>query len=102
MDHVTQTDAETPEPGQTLGGHHHRHGRPVSWVLIAVIIAAFCAGAAAIIADWWWLFWTAAGIVALSVPAGWLAGIMKDTVVADPGPRRRLPGEAADPGVRLE
>lgn len=73
-------------------------------MLVGVIIAAFCAGGVAIIVHWW-LFWAGAGIVVLSVPAGKLIGIMNDTVVVDPGPRRRLSasgtGSAADPGVRL-
>jgi hypothetical protein len=89
----------------TLGGHRHRHGRPASWVLVGVIIAAFCAGGVAIIAHLWVLFWVCAGIVVLSVPAGMLIGIMKDTVVVDPGPRALPPttgpNSAADPGVRL-
>lgn len=98
--------SQTNEPHSAIGGHHYRHGRPVSWVLVGVVIAAFCAGGAAIIEHWWWLFWLGLGIVVLSVPAGMLIGIMKDTVVVEPGPRRRLAAagrdSAADPGVRLD
>lgn len=101
------TDApQANEQHKAIGGHRRRHGRPVSWVLVAVIIAAFCAGGAAIIAHLWWLFWAGVAVVALSVPVGWGIGIMKDTVEVDPGPRRRLAASgrdsAADPGVRLD
>jgi hypothetical protein len=89
-----------------LGGHQYQHGKPASWVLVAVIIAAFVAGGVAIVTRVWWLFWTCAGIVALSVPAGKIIGIMNDTVLVEEGPRALPPtvgpGSAADPGVRLD
>jgi hypothetical protein len=89
-----------------IGGHAYRHGRPASWVLVAVIIAAFSVGGVALISHLWWLFWVCAGVVAVSVPAGKVIGIMHDTVVVDSGPRRlpsRVgPNSAADPGVRLD
>jgi hypothetical protein len=98
--------SQTNEQHEVIGEHPHRHGRPVSWALVAVIIVAFCVGGVAIIIRQWWLFWVAAGIVAASVPVGWGIGIMKDTVVVDPGPRRRIAASghnsAADPGVRLD
>jgi hypothetical protein len=88
-----------------IGGHQYRHGKPASWVLVGVIIAAFCAGGFAIIFHLWVLFWVCAGVVVLSVPAGKIIGIMGDTVVVDPGPRALPPtsgpNSAADPGVRL-
>jgi hypothetical protein len=58
----------------------HPHGKPASWVLVAVVIAAFITGGAAIIAHTWWLLWTCTGIVVLAVPAGKVIGIMDDTV----------------------
>ena len=77
----------------------------MSWALVGVVVAAFTAGGVAIIEHWWWLFWVCLGVVVLSVPAGALIGIMKDTVTVEPGPRRRLAAagrdSAADPGVRL-
>lgn len=82
------------------GDHPHRHGRPASWVLISVIIAAFVMGGAALIAQLWWLFWIAAGIVLLSIPTGRIIRIMDDTVVeGGPGTSDRLPSGA--PGPRL-
>ena len=89
-----------------LGDHPHRHGRPVSWVLVGVIIAAFCVGGVAVIEQWWVVFWVCAGVVALSFPAGKVIGIMNDTVIIDRGPRVRAAvtgrDSAADPGVRLD
>jgi hypothetical protein len=88
-----------------VGGHRYRHGRPASWVLVGLVIAAFSAGGVAVIAHLWVLFWVCAGIVVLSVPAGEVIGIMNDTVVVDGGPRALPPttgpDSVADPGVRL-
>jgi hypothetical protein len=58
----------------------HPHGKPASWVLVAVVIAAFAISGVAIIEHAWWLLWTCAGIVVLALPAGKLVGIMNDTV----------------------
>lgn len=102
MTDVPQTD---DRPQRALGGHTHVHGRPASWVLVAVIIAAFIAGGFAIVFRAWWLFWACAGVVALSVPAGALIGIMNDTVLEEPTnderPVAEDTGSAADPGVQL-
>jgi hypothetical protein len=91
---------------QPVGEHRPRHGRPASWALVAVVIAAFCVGGVAVIEQWWPVIWACLGIVVLAVPAGKLIGIMNDTVAIEPLPRRRaaLTGRdsAADPGVRLD
>lgn len=70
-----------PQRDLPVGHHPYRHGRPVSWVLVSVVIVAFCVGGAAIVAHLWWLFWACVGVVVLSVPVGKLIGIMDDTVV---------------------
>ena len=64
----------------------HPHGKPASWVLVAVVIAAFTTGGVAIIAHAWWLLWTCTGIIALAIPAGKMVGIMNDTVGGDSTP----------------
>lgn len=56
------------------------HGKPASWALVLVVIAAFAAGGAAVIYHLWVLFWVCAGIILLSVPVGKVIGIMNDTV----------------------
>jgi hypothetical protein len=89
-----------------VGGHKHRHGKPASWVLVAVIIAAFTVGAFAVVFRVWPLFWVCAAIVVLSVPAGKAVGIMNDTVMVDEwlhdGPPAADVGTVADPGVRMD
>lgn len=58
----------------------HPHGKPASWALVAVIVAAFGAGGAALILHAWWLFWASAAVVLLTIPAGKMIGIMDDTI----------------------
>jgi hypothetical protein len=56
------------------------HGKPSSWVLVAVVTAAFITGGLAIITHTWWLLWACAAIIVLSIPAGKAIGVMDDTV----------------------
>ena len=86
------------EPGEhSLGGHPHLHGRPVSWVFVAVLIAAFIAGAFAVVLKLWPLFWVCLAITILSVPAGNLINIMGDTVQAgDPSAQPGQEGHVAE------
>jgi hypothetical protein len=95
----------TPPVEQTIGGHGSHQGSPASWVLVAVVIAAFTAGGAAIIARLWPLFWVCVGITFLAIPVGKFIGIMDDTVVVDSWPEEQPPaadrGSVADPGVRI-
>lgn len=96
-----------PHAGEhPIGGHSHLHGRPGSWALVAVIIAAFFVGGLSIITRTWWIFWLCAVIVVLAVPAGKIIGIMDDTVgeAARPGDGRPVAndrGSVSDPGVRI-
>jgi hypothetical protein len=98
------------EPGErSVGGHPHLHGRPTSWLFVAVIIVAFVAGAFGVVGKVWPLFWVCLAVVVLSVPAGRLVGVMGDTVLAgDPAeqPGQESPvaddyGSAAHPGVEV-
>ena len=98
------------QPGeQPVGDHENLHGRPVSWLFVAVLIAAFVAGAFAVVLKLWPLFWVCLGIVVLSVPAGKLIGIMQDTVLegdpsAQAGQEGRVAedyGSAVHPGVAV-
>ena len=85
-------------PGeQPIGGHPHLHGRPVSWVFVAVLIAAFVAGAFAVVYKLWPLFWACLAVTVLSVPAGKIVGIMGDTVLAgDPSAQTGQEGHVAE------
>lgn len=69
-----------PQTQETIGGYSERHGRTSSWILVAVVFAAFCVGGAALIERLWWLFWVCVGIVVLAVPAGKIVRIMDDSV----------------------
>jgi hypothetical protein len=89
-----------------VGGHKHRHGKPASWVLVGVVIAAFIAGAFAVVFRAWPVFWVCAGIVVVSFPAGKAVGIMNDTVMVDDwlhdSPPAADRGSVANPGVRMD
>ena len=95
----------TPPVEQPIGGHASHQGRARSWVLVAVVIAAFTAGGAAIIARLWPLFLVCAGFTLLAIPVGKFIGIMDDTVVVVSWPDEQPPaadrGSVADPGVRI-
>lgn len=58
----------------------HPHGNAASWLVVAVIVAAFTAGGFSLVAHAWWVFWACAGVVVLCIPAGRLAGIMNNTI----------------------
>jgi len=103
---MVEDSSENDYREEPIGGHSHRHGRPRSWVLVSVVIAAFCAGGVAVVGHLWVLFWVCAGVVVLSVPVGKMIGIMDDTVALEQGPRRRAAvsgrDSAADPGVHFD
>jgi hypothetical protein len=87
-------DRHVPEAG-------HPHGKPASWLLVAVVTAAFITGGVAIITHAWWLLWGCIGIVVLAVPAGKVIGIMDDTVAWGSTPAATSdpsPGPEADLG----
>jgi hypothetical protein len=80
-------DRHVPEGG-------HTHGKPASWILVTVVMAASLTGGLSIIAHAWWLLWACIAIAVLAIPAGKMIGIMDDTVdwgstpaaTADPQP----------------
>lgn len=92
--------SETP-----AGGHESHNGRPRSWILVGVVIAAFVVGGVAIVDHLWPLFWACLGVVLLAIPVGKMIGIMDDTVTVaawpDDRPAAADRGTAADPGVRM-
>ena len=60
-----------------------RHGRPLSWVTVAIFLAAFATGGVALTVGAWWLFWTCVGVVAASVVLALVVDVVSD-VVLDP------------------
>jgi nitrate/nitrite transporter NarK len=44
--------------------HEAHHGRPASWVAVAIIVVGFIIGGIALpVGPTWWLFWLGTGIV---------------------------------------
>ncbi len=89
-----------------VGEHKYRHGKPSSWTLVGVVLAATIVGGVAIIVRLWPLFWVCVAIFVLSVPAGKIIGIMNDTSavegpVDEYNPPAEEQGTVARPGVRM-
>jgi hypothetical protein len=74
----------------------HRHGRPRSWMLVNVAIAALYAGGIAVITHLWALCWACAGMMVLAVAVGKAIGV-DDSAAVDPD---RAPGPSAAGGTR--
>lgn len=80
-----QNEGQGHRPAERLEDRHIRdegnhHGKPASWVLVAVMLLAFLTGGIALITRTHWLFWTCTAIFVLGIPAGKAIGIMDDTV----------------------
>ena len=44
----------------------HHHGRPVSWVAVSIMMAAFLVGGfGLVLGPTWWLFWVGVGMCAV-------------------------------------
>jgi hypothetical protein len=79
------------------------HGKPASWVMVAVMLAAFVAGGLALITHLWWLLWTCAGIFVAAGLAAKAAGIMDDTVAYGSNPAAQPePAQLGTDRVRAE
>jgi hypothetical protein len=79
------SDGQGDRPWEQLEGRHvpeggYPHGKPASWVLVAVVTAASVTGGISIITHVWMLLWACIAIVVLAIPAGKMIGIMDDTV----------------------
>ena len=59
--------------------HEAHHGKPASWVAVAIIIVGFIVGGIALpVGPTWWLFWTGTGIVVIGGIVGLSARILDD------------------------
>jgi hypothetical protein len=57
----------------------HFSGRPVSWVAVTIILAAFLAGGLALVfGPTWWLFWVSLGLAAFGTLLALGTGIFDD------------------------
>jgi hypothetical protein len=79
------SDGQGDRPWEQLEDRHvpeggYPHGKPASWVLVAVVTAAAVTGGISIITHAWVLLWACIAIVVLAIPAGKMIGIMEDTV----------------------
>jgi hypothetical protein len=54
------------------------HGRPVSWVAVSLIMAAFLIGGLALVFSVWWLFWASVGLGAVGGLLALGTGIFDD------------------------
>ena len=79
------SDSQGDRPWEQIEGRHvpeggYPHGKPASWVLVAVVTAAAVTGGISIITHAWVLLWACIAIAVLAIPAGKMIGIMEDTV----------------------
>lgn len=74
----------------------HARGRPIAWVVVAVIIAGTCVCGISLIVAAPWLFWAGVGIVVVGIVIGRVTHAMRDEMVPLPGAsqRERSSGEA--------
>ncbi len=79
------SDGQGDRPWEQLDDRHvpggcYPHGKPASWVLVAVTTAAALTGGISILTHAWVLLWACIAITVLAIPAGKMIGIMNDTV----------------------
>ncbi|HWG63455.1 MAG TPA: HGxxPAAW family protein [Streptosporangiaceae bacterium] len=61
------------------GQYEPFHGRPVSWVAVALIVAGFLAGGLALVfGPVWWLFWAGLGLAVVGALVGLSTNIFED------------------------
>jgi len=61
-----QLNAATGAPATRAPATASHHGRPVSWVAVSIIMAAFLVGGLGLIlGPAWWLFWVGVGMAAV-------------------------------------
>ena len=59
--------------------HEAHHGKPASWVAVAIIVVGFVVGGIALpVGPTWWLFWTGTGIVVIGGIVALSARILDD------------------------
>ena len=107
-------DGQGQRPWEQLEDRHvpeggYPHGKPASWVLVAVVTAASVTGGISIITHAWVLLWACIAIAVLAIPAGKMIGIMEDTVdwgstpaaTSDPQPSRPEADRGRDESAQI-
>lgn len=78
----------------------HARGRPIAWIVVAVILAGTCTGGISLIMAAPWLFWTGVGVVVVGIILSRATHAMRDEMAPLPGSSARQPsGRAVPPGV---
>ena len=78
----------------------HARGRPIAWIVIAVIIAGTCTSGIGLIMAAPWLFWTGVEVVVVGIILGRATHAMRDEMVPLPdAPPRQPRSRAVPPGV---
>jgi hypothetical protein len=62
----------------------HARGRPIAWIVVAMIIAGTCVSGISLIVAAPWLFWTGVGVVVVGVILGRTTHAMRDELAAPP------------------
>jgi hypothetical protein len=78
---------EQQESAYLLGFDEHRahaRGRPIAWVVVALIIAGACVSGISLIRAAPWLFWTGVGVVVVGVILGRTTHSMRDELASAP------------------
>ncbi|MGE5290368.1 MAG: hypothetical protein ACM3ML_24915 [Micromonosporaceae bacterium] len=72
-------EAQLAPAAASLSAHAGRHGRPVSWASVVIIMVGFLAGGIGLVAGpTWWLFWAGTGLAAFGGIFALGTGIFND------------------------
>jgi hypothetical protein len=75
-------EPQAPMPGRHLSSaekFEQLHGRPASWMAVAIIFAGFVTGGIGLITGpAWWLFWAGVAVAAVGGILGLATGIFND------------------------
>ena len=69
----------------------HARGRPIAWIVVAVILAGTCTSGISLIMAAPWLFWTGVGVVVVGIILGRATHAMRDEMVPLPDASPREP-----------
>jgi hypothetical protein len=56
----------------------HERGRPIAWVVVAVVVAGTCIAGVSLILAMPWLFWAGVGVVVVGIIVGRATHAMRD------------------------
>lgn len=62
----------------------HARGRPIAWIVVAVVIAGTCVSGISLVVAAPWLFWTGVGVVVVGVILGRTTHALRDELAGPP------------------